>query len=79
MTSENKEEIVEEIMEQASEPVKIERQTPPETPGQVTVENTTNRPVERAGLLFMPRSPVLISKTDPKLPEIKACQALKIF
>lgn len=45
---------------------------------QVVIKNVTSKPVERAGLLFMPNSAVLVSCEGPKFREIKACEALKI-
>ncbi len=45
---------------------------------QATIVNTGKNPVERAGLLFMPGSAVLVDRGRLNFSEIKACQALQI-
>ena len=45
---------------------------------EATVVNISKHPIERAGLLFLPDSPVLVSRAEPKFSEIKACEHLKI-
>lgn len=49
------------------------------TDAEVTVINISKNPVERAGLLFMPGSAVIVNKDEPKFKEIKACEVLKIY
>jgi hypothetical protein len=46
---------------------------------ELTVVNTSPKPIERAGLLFMPNSPVLIDATSDRFKEIKACEFLEII
>jgi len=45
---------------------------------EVMVTNTDKNPIERAGLLFMPRSPVRVNQNRRGYAEIKACQLLEI-
>lgn len=46
---------------------------------EVTIVNTDKKPIERAGLLFMPNSPVLVDSTSTRFKEIKACEYLEII
>lgn len=46
---------------------------------QAVIKNVSRQPVERAGLLFLPNSEVLVSCSAPRFREIKACEALQIL
>jgi len=47
--------------------------------GDTIVINESDKPIERAGLLFMPSSPVLVNKTKPNFAEVKSCQHLRVI